>query len=134
MCDYRFFFFFSNYFGNHFVPHGTIPGSNELQWLDVTIRRPTAQTNVEGAAMTAGHAAMMGEKEKTKKYGNRAEVGPDTVKPISIELGGRMGTQTIGILQGMTSKLADASGGEINAASALENEALVGKNVDTFGG
>ena len=45
----------------------TIPGSNELQWLDVTIRRPTAQTNVEEAAMTGGHAAWMGEKEKTKK-------------------------------------------------------------------
>ena len=25
----------------------TIPGSNELQWLDVTIRRPTALTNME---------------------------------------------------------------------------------------
>ena len=53
------------------------------------------------------HAAMMGEKEKTKKYGNRMEVGPDTVKPVSIELGGRMGTQTIAILQSMTSKLAE---------------------------
>ena len=26
----------------------TVPGSNELRWLDVTIRRPTALTNVEG--------------------------------------------------------------------------------------
>ena len=41
----------------------------------------------------------MGEKEKTKKYGNKSEVGLDTAKPISIELGGRMGIQTIGILQ-----------------------------------
>ena len=76
----------------------TIPGSNELQWLDITIRRPTAQTNVTESAKTAGHAAMLGEREKTKNYGNRAEVGPDTVKPISIELGGRMGTQTIATL------------------------------------
>ena len=45
----------------------TIPGSNEIQWLDVTIRRPTALTNVMEAATTAGHAAMMGEKEKNKK-------------------------------------------------------------------
>ena len=37
----------------------------------------------------------MGEKAKTKKYGNKSEVGPDTAKPIIIELGGRMGTQTI---------------------------------------
>ena len=103
----------------------TIPSSNEPQWLDITIRRPTAQTNVAGAATTAGHAAMMGEKEKTKKYGNRAEVGPDIVKPISIELGARMGTQTIAILQGMTSKLAEASGGEINAASALRKMKLM---------
>ena len=88
----------------------TIPGSNELQWLDITIRRPTAQTNVTESARTAGHAATLGEKEKTKKYGNRMEVGPDTVKPISIELGGRMGTQTIVTLQSITSKLADASG------------------------
>ena len=102
----------------------TIPGSNELHWMDVTIRRPTAQTNVEEAAMTGGHAAWLGEKEKTKKYGNRNEVGPDTAKPISIEIGGRMGTQTIGILQGMTTKLAEARGGELNAATALRKMKL----------
>ena len=56
------------------------------------------------------HAAWMGEKEKTKKYGNKSEVGPDTAKPISIELGGRMEIQTIGILQVMTTKLAEARG------------------------
>ena len=66
----------------------TIPGSNELQWLEVTIRRPTALTNMEGSARMGGHAATQGEREKTKKYGNRNEVGPDTVKPISIVLGG----------------------------------------------
>ena len=102
----------------------TIPGSNELQWLDITIRRPTAQTNVEEAAMTGGHAAWLGEKEKTKKYGNKNEVGPDTAKPISIELGGRMGIQTNGILQGMTTKLAEARGGELNAATALRKMKL----------
>ena len=26
--------------------------------------------------MTGGHAAWLGEKEKTKKYGNKSEVGP----------------------------------------------------------
>ena len=97
----------------------TIPGSNELQWLDITIRRPTAQTNVEEAAMKGGHAAWLGEKEKTKKYGNKNEVGPDTEKPRSIEQGGRMGVQTNGILQGITTKLAEARGGELNAAAAL---------------
>ena len=40
----------------------TIPGSNELQRLDVTIRRPTALTNMEGAARMGGHAARQGEK------------------------------------------------------------------------
>ena len=66
----------------------------------------------------------MGEKEKTKKYGNKSEVGPDTAKPISIELGGRMGIQTIGILQGMTTKLAEARGGEAQRGdSSQENEA-----------
>ena len=53
------------------------------------------------------------------------EVGPDTVKPISIELGGRMATQTIAILQSMISKLAEASGGEICAASALRKTKLL---------
>ena len=71
----------------------TIPGSNELPWLDVTIRRPTALTNMKGSARTGGHAAAQGEREKTKKYGNKHEVGPDMVNPISIELGGRMGSQ-----------------------------------------
>ena len=60
----------------------TMPGSNELQWLDVTTRRPTALTNMEGSARTGGHAATQGEREKTKKYGNKNEVGPDMVKPI----------------------------------------------------
>ena len=76
------------------------------------------------AAVTGGHAAWIGEREKTKKYGNKNEVGPDTAKPISIELGGRMGTQTIGILQGITTKLAEASGGELNAAIALRKMKL----------
>ena len=67
---------------------------------------------------------MDGRKRKTKKYGNKNEVGPDTAKPISIELGGRMGIQTIGILQGMTTKLAEARGGELNAATALRKMKL----------
>ena len=102
----------------------TIPGSNELQWLDITISRPTAQTNVEEAATSGGHAAWLGEKEKTKKYGNKSEVGPDTAKPISIELGGRLGIQTNGILQGITTKLAKARGGELNAATAFRKMKL----------
>ena len=103
----------------------TIPGSNELQWLDVTIRRPTALTNMEGSARMGGHAATQGEREKTKKYGNRNEVGPDTVKSISIELGGRPGTQTISVSQSLTTKLAEARGGELNAATALRKITLV---------
>ena len=49
------------------------------------------------------------KKKKTKKYGNKSEVGPDTAKPIGIELGGRMGIQMNGILQGMT-KFAEGRG------------------------
>ena len=51
-----------------------IPVSNELQWLDVTIRRPTALANMEGLARKRGHAATQGERVKTMKYGNRNEV------------------------------------------------------------
>ena len=40
----------------------TVPGSNELLWLDVTIRRPTALTNMEGSARGRGHAATQGER------------------------------------------------------------------------
>ena len=80
----------------------TIPGSNELQWLDVTIRRPTALTNMERSARAVGHASTHGEREKTKKYGNKNEIGPDPVKLISIELGGRMGCQTVSVLQNVT--------------------------------
>ena len=98
----------------------TMPGSNELQWLDVTIRRPTARTNMEGAARTRGYAVTQGGREKkTKKCGKRNEVGPDTVKPISLELGVRPGPQTISVLQSLTTKLAEARGGELNAATAL---------------
>ena len=103
----------------------TIPGSNELQRLDVSIRRPTALTNMKGSARAGGHVATQGEREKTKKYGNKNEIGPDTVKPISIELGGRMGPQTVNVLQNLTKKLAEARGGELNAATALRKMKLV---------
>ena len=101
--------------------------------MDITIRRPTAQTNMAGAAVTTGYAASMGEIEKTKKYGNRSEVGPDTVKPISIELGGRMGTQTNGILQSMTSKLAGSERRRDQCClRSQKNETYDGKNVVTL--
>ena len=58
-------------------------------------QKATALTNMEGSARAAGHAATQGEREKTKKYGNKSEIGPDTVKPITIELGGRMGPQSV---------------------------------------
>ena len=80
----------------------TIPGRDELQWLD--IRRPTAAANVEGVATSGGFSALLGEKEKTTKYGNRDEIGPDTVKSISFELGGRPGPQTMTVLQGLTTQ------------------------------
>ena len=72
-----------------------------------------------------GHAATQGEREKTKKYGNKNEIGPDTVKPISIEIGWRMGPQTVNVLQNLTTKLAEARGGELNAATALRKMKLV---------
>ena len=87
----------------------TIPG---------TIRRPTAATNVQGAAKQCGFSVLQGEKEKTKQYRNRNEIG-ETVKPISFELGGRPEPQTITVLQGLRTKLAEARGGELNAATAL---------------
>ena len=101
----------------------TIPGSNDLQWLHVIIRRPTALTNMEGSARLGGHAATQGEREKTKKHGNKNEVGPDTVKPISIELGGRMGPQTISVLQNLTTKLGRAQCGD----GTQENENSLSK-------
>ena len=47
-------------------------------------------------------------KENTTRDGNRIEIGPDTVGPISYELGGRPGPQTMSVLQGLTTKLAEA--------------------------
>ena len=54
---------------------------------------PTALTNMEGSARNGRTFSHAREREKTKKYGNKNEVGPDTVKPISNELGGRMGPE-----------------------------------------
>ena len=88
----------------------TIPRRDELQWLDVTFRRPTAVSNVEFAANFGGFSALQGEERKTRKYRNWYEIGPDKVKPISFELGGRPGLQTINVLRGLTTKLADARG------------------------
>ena len=84
-------------------------------------RRPTAVTNVEEAAIFGGFSAIQGEEEKTRKDGNcRYEIGPDTVKPISFELGGRQGPQTINVLQELTTKLAEARGGELIAAAVVD--------------
>ena len=103
----------------------TTPDSNELQWLDVTSRRPSALTNMEWIGKNGRTLQHKGEREKTKKYGNRIEVGPDTVNPISLELGGRLGPQTVSVLQSVTAKLAEARGGELNAAAALRKLRLV---------
>ena len=65
------------------------------------------------------------EREKTKKYGNKNEVGPDTVRPISLELGGRLCPQTLSVLQNLTTKVAEARGGELSAATALRKMRLV---------
>ena len=70
-------------------------------------------------ASIAGYAADKGEGENTMKYGHEKEAGPDTVKPVSCELG-RPGTQTRGFLQQLVTNLADAGKGELNAAAQHE--------------
>ena len=75
-------------------------------------------------ATHGGFYAQRGDKDKTKTYGNGNNIGPATVKPISIELGGRPGPRTRTVLQGLTTKLADACGGELNAATALRKLCL----------
>ena len=50
---------------------------------------------------------------------NRNEIAPVTVKPVSYELGARPRPQTMSVLQGLTTKLAEARGEEFNAATAL---------------
>ena len=64
-------------------------------------------------------------KKKRRCTGNKNEVGPDTVKPTSIELGGSLRPQTVNVLQNLTTKLAEAQGGELNAATALRKMKLV---------
>ena len=96
---------------------------DELRWLDVPIRRPTAVANVEGAARFGGFATQ-GEKTRENR-GTETKIGPETVKPISFELGGRPGAQTINVLPGLTAKLAVARGGELHAAKALRTLRLI---------
>ena len=57
------------------------------------------QTALRAAPSVAGYAAGMGERGKTMKYGNKTEIGSDTVKPVSCELEGRQGAQTREVLQ-----------------------------------
>ena len=56
---------------------GTIRGRDDLERLDVTMRL------VHAVASTAGYAADVGAKETSMKYGNKKEIGPDRVKPVS---------------------------------------------------
>ena len=51
--------------------------------------RATVAANVEGAARNGGSAALQVKKETKQTYGNRNEVGLDTVKLASFGLGGR---------------------------------------------
>ena len=44
---------------------------------------------------------------------------------MSLELGGRPGSQTTSVLQSLTTKLAEARGEELNAATALRKMRLV---------
>ena len=74
--------------------------------------------NVEGAARFSGFAAFQGEKENSRNHGKRNEIGPDVVKSICFELGG---PQTVSVLQGLTTKLDEARGGELNVATASES-------------
>ena len=62
---------------------------------------------------------------KRRSTGNRNEVDPDMLKPISLELRGRPGPQTISVLQSLTTKLAEARGGELNAVTALRKMRVV---------
>ena len=107
----------------------TIPGRDELQWLDI-IRRPTAAANVEGVATFGGFSSLLGEKEKTTKYGNRDEIDLETVKPISFELGGRPGPQTMTVLQGLTTQKPVVER-ELNSATALRKLTLTSERTLT---
>ena len=69
---------------------------------------------------------LLREAQKTeRKYENRDEVGPNTAKPVSFELGGRMGTQTIALLQEMTTKLAEVRRGELNVVMVVRRLLLI---------
>ena len=45
----------------------TLPGRDELRWLDIAIRRPTAATNVQGAAHHGGCAALNNNRHRDEK-------------------------------------------------------------------
>ena len=53
----------------------TVPGRDELEWLDVTTRRSTSSTLVSAAASTAGYAVNKEETKQTMTYGNKKEIG-----------------------------------------------------------
>ena len=59
---------------------------------------------------------------------NRNEIAPVTVKPVSYELGARPRPQTMSVLQGLTTKLAEARGEEFTATALRKAEAQPGKD------
>ena len=87
-----------------------VPDRDGLQWLDVTVRRPKVVANDEGGKLRRLRRHP-GRERKKRTYGNRNEIGPDTVKPISFEFGGKPGPPTVNALQGLTTKPAEARGG-----------------------
>ena len=57
----------TNYNEARIVVVATLPGRDELRWLDITIRRPTAATNVQGAAHHGGCAALNNNRHRDEK-------------------------------------------------------------------
>ena len=54
----------------------TIPGKGDWQWLDATMRRPTAVSNVEGAGRFGGSSAIQRERENEKNVGRGTRSAP----------------------------------------------------------
>ena len=83
----------------------TIPGLNEAAMVGRHDQEANSSDEHGGIGEKREDTLQhKGKEKKRRSTETRNEVGPDTVKPISIELGGRMGPQTVDVLQNLTTK------------------------------
>jgi hypothetical protein len=80
-----------------------------LTCADPTVRLPTAQTYLRGAAQTDGYTIQKAEAVKNAKYKQKVEAAGHRFRPLVVETEGRWSEETARFLRDLAKPIADAA-------------------------